>query len=242
MPLNEKDYLLLDKHFRQELTAEEEQELQERLHDEEVRRELEWREELQPVFQASGREALKKQVQRWEQPATGRGSSLLQLALITLIVVLLILGIWWFFFRTPPPSSQELFAEYFMAYPNVVAPIEKSMEERDNETLAFEAYELGAYPQAETQFAQLEQTEVIRFYRGVTALAQEQAAQAISMLEPIAADKTARFQQAAEWYMALSYLLQREYDKAGNWLKKIRATDGHTFQKRAERLYEELER
>jgi len=244
MPRFEQDERLLDRYVRQELTPKEEEQFNQRMQDDDFRQALQWHQDLQAAAQQRGRQHLKEQLQSWENKESKTSaqkrsrSNFWRWSLIAIAVVATLLLLW-LFFRPSPKSPEEIFAEHFMPYPNIVAPIEKSEGQVSERTLAFEAYELTAYPQAEVQFAQLEQTLTVQFYRGVTALAQEQPAKAITFLQPVSETEN-RFQQAAAWYLALAHLLQNELEIATNLLENIQNTSDHPFQQRAANLLQEL--
>ncbi len=241
MPRLEKDEQLLDKYVREELSAEEEKQFQQRRQDADFEAALQWQKDLQAAAQKSGRQDLKAQVKGWETTASVKKKKRVgywRWVIITISVVVALLLVW-LLLRPDPKSPAQIFAEHFMPYPNIVAPIEKSAERASEETLAYEAYELAAYPQAEVQFAQLEQTRTVQFYRGITALAQEQPAKAIQLLQQVAVTNN-RFRQAAEWYLALAHLLQREETEAVTLLQKIESQNEHPFHQRAVELLEDL--
>jgi len=134
-----------------------------------------------------------------------------------------------------------LYSEYYVAYDNSVIPIVRA---DDAETLierAFHAYELQEYEQANDLFDELLKTDdrlLVKFYAGIAAMEVEESGKATRLLKTVI-DQQADFEIQAQWYLALNYLKQKEYDLTIQLLEKLVDTD-NSFSPKAKELLKEI--
>lgn len=160
------------------------------------------------------------------------------LALAASLAVVVIAGI--FLWNAMNSSNQDYFAQYYQPYPNDIAPITKG-EDLPKTTLAeaLQAYERKNYGQARTLFSTLPTSDTIQFYSSIIDLEEGNMSAAIDNLNTLNQSEST-FQQAADWYLALAYLKNKETLNAKELLEKITANDRHLFKRRAEELLEAL--
>ena len=137
--------------------------------------------------------------------------------------IILLVGASYFFFPKGTETPQELFAEHFEPYRNVVHPIVRSSEQQDLKTAAFAAYEQGQYEEAIILFDELYengQASYYLFYKANALIKLARAREAIPLLEShlktqdILAEKS-------PWYLAMAYLKLEDKTNAKKWLEEV---------------------
>ena len=238
MPLKDTDYNLIDKYIQGKLTAEERKYFVTRQKDTDFQKELDWRKDGLAVFKKNGRLELKNRLKELDKEIVKKQEkTALQLAKTTTISVrswlsiaaglsIIIAMFWWW--NTQPYNTDELFAQYYEPFPNVVAPLVKSETSSTEYEIAFQSYEQGNYEQAVDLLTKIESEEG-QFYLGLAYLGQENATKAISHLVSTAKQPTNRFYQASQWYLALAYLKTNQPSKAIEILDLIQQDSGHIF-------------
>lgn len=152
------------------------------------------------------------------------------------ISVLLLL--WIGLFNTS--TEQELFAEYYEQYPNIV-----SLRGEDQSSLieGMKFYASGSYEKA---IALLEKESDVspkreadrQFYLSLSYLTTEQSGLAVKALENLNASET-KYKQQVKWYLALAYLQQGNRNEALSMLKKIQT--GEYQYNQAQEIISEIE-
>ena len=139
-------------------------------------------------------------------------------------------------------NTQELFAENFKPYRNVVQPIVRSADQQDLSTKAFSYYEKREYEMALTLFEELykeTKTPHYLFYKANTLLQLNRPKDAINDLE--AHLKTSdKLVQKTNWYLAMAYLKLDDVANAKKSLKKVIAENAYNA-KKAKTLLAKLE-
>lgn len=138
-------------------------------------------------------------------------------------------------------ATQQLFAEYFQPYPNIIMPTVRGAVENDStvKALAFKAYDQQNYEEAIRLFESLEQQdEGALLYLGNSYLALGEPKKAIPYFEKVLADFDV-FDEQAEWYLAVSYLKLEEREKAKVVLQKVVAS-GSAYTQKAQWILEKL--
>ena len=156
--------------------------------------------------------------------------------------IVLLLGFSYFLNMGQKLSTDELFAQNFEPYRNVVAPIVRSDDFQDEKTLAFMAYEKGEYKTAITLFSNLYTTTkepYYLFYKANALLKLERANEAIPLLlEHLKTKDT--LAEKSNWYLALAYLKIEDTQKAKEALQKVIANKSYKT-KEAQKLIHEFE-
>ncbi|MFK7771149.1 MAG: tol-pal system YbgF family protein [Saprospiraceae bacterium] len=245
MSLKETDHNLIDKYLRSQLDTKEKELFETKQKDLDFQKELNLRKDSLPVFKKNGREALKKKLQNFEkniqEEKQTASTSTAKVKPINKIVwlgmaatLLLLMGLFWW--STQSVNSDELFAQNFQPYPNIIAPIVKSQTPSATEyELAFQKYEQGKYQDAIPLLEKIE-TEEGKFYLAISHLGNEQEGRAISILDELAKESSNRFFEASQWYLALAYLKSNQPGKADEVLDLIVKKPSHNFYKQAKSL------
>ena len=140
MPLKDTDLQLIDKYFLGQLNPTEKESFETKKKDPEFLSELTWKENSLSVIKKSGRTELKKKLQHLEEKiqkenTLPESTPTVPRKLFSLIsmaaAIILMLGIFWWW-NSSASNSDQLFAQYFEPYPNVVAPITKGTTETNH--------------------------------------------------------------------------------------------------------------
>lgn len=121
-------------------------------------------------------------------------------------------------------SPDKVFTENFVAYqPGVSRGVEKQ------ETSIKTAYENGRYSDVVdlSKRSPTPQHED-RFYVGLSYLQQNDAASAITWLQPLA-EAINPLQQDAQFYLSLALIKNKDYSKALTWVQKIKDDEHHLY-------------
>ena len=105
------------------------------------------------------------------------------------------------------------------------------------------SYKLEEYAEARSYWQPLLQAEpdndTLNYYVGISFLAEEAPAQAISYLEKVAQTESSVFSNDAHWYQALAYLLNEQEEEAKAILNELSA-EGSAYRKQSLEILEEL--
>lgn len=137
-------------------------------------------------------------------------------------VLILCFGGYFLFQKAAGP--QDLYAQYYEAYPNVISPIVRAdPSEESLEQKAFVAYESKEFRKAVDLFSELYQSnqqEYALFYKAIAILETgEQVPAAIEIFERT--NWTEAYKDKSLWYLALSYLKQSDERRAKEVLQKL---------------------
>lgn len=143
------------------------------------------------------------------------------------------------------PNYQNLYTENFEVYPNVINPTTRSETEQEtNEAAAFDLYEDGNYSEAAKIFNKAyekEPKDYLLFYEGMSLLAQSETEEGIHILQSYEWEKNkSDFTAAANWYLGLAFLKQKQSTKAKFYLEKV-ANSESNLSKQAQKLLIELD-
>ncbi len=246
MPLKDTDHQLIDKFLRGQLDAQEQELFDKKQSDVDFQNELTWRSNSLTVIKKNGRQDLKKKLQLLDKKMEAEQSVSPPAKVVKInrsrwlgiaAAILILMGMfWWWNMQTP--NSEDLFAQYFEPYPNVVAPIVKSdATEMTDEEKAFQTYEKRNYSQAIPLLEELNTPEG-NFYLGLAQLAQGNTSAAISTLQPISKQPSHRFYQASQWYLAMAYFKDKDAEQANDLIKLIRQNPEHIYYKLAGEILE----
>ena len=129
-------------------------------------------------------------------------------------------------------SNQELYAENFTPYRNIVVPIVRDNVEKSKKNIAFTKYEIGAYHEAILLFNQLEKQDAldantINFYKANAYLKIGKANEAIKSLLQIT--KNSNWEEERLWYLALASLKIEKTKDAKKYLSTLKITNTKSF-------------
>ncbi|MDH7448365.1 tetratricopeptide repeat protein [Aquimarina sp. 2201CG14-23] len=138
-------------------------------------------------------------------------------------------------------DTNELYAENFEPYKNVVTPIVRGENTESEEVLAFTSYESKNYPLAADQFSKLfESTRKPYFllYQANSLLASGKTKDAIPILEQHIALGD-QLSERGKWYLALAYLKENRKEESIIILKEL-AEKGSFKKTSAQQLLNQL--
>ena len=157
-------------------------------------------------------------------------------------VVACIIAAYVFLGRGTQNSNQELVAEYFVPYDDVISVREG---ETDSELLmaAMESYTAGKWTEAISLFQScLEKNPDnldATFYLGIAYLANQDPTQAANVLERIRTGDH-RYHDHVLWYLALAKIASNHITEARAILRDIQSQPSHDFKNQADELMKEL--
>lgn len=137
--------------------------------------------------------------------------------------IALIAGLSYFLIPDSATSPQELFAQNFEPYPNVVHPIVRGQEGPEPNTKAFLAYQNGEYASAISLFTQLytESEEPIYLFYQANALLQLNKARAAIPLLQNHLKTNDTLTEKTGWYLAMAYLQVGDSENAQKMLQTV---------------------
>lgn len=250
MSLKETDYNLIDKFLRNQLDSKEKEIFNKKQKEADFQKELSLRKNTIPVFKKNGRETLKKKLQHFEkniqaekqntQNSSPRVKPINRIVWLGMAATLLLLmGLFWWNNQTI--NSDELFAQHFEPYPNVIAPIVKSQMPSTTEyEIAFQKYEQEEYEDAIVLLEKINTTEG-KFYLALSHLGNKQEEKTITLLSDLTKEENSnRFFEASQWYLALAYLKSNQLEKANQFLDLITQNPKHNFHNQAELIQNKI--
>ncbi|WP_282086693.1 tetratricopeptide repeat protein [Aquimarina algiphila] len=153
------------------------------------------------------------------------------------IAILIGCGVW-FALQNSTIAGEDLYASYFQPYQNVVHPLIRGIQEKDQKTLAFEAYERGQYDVASELFDKLyqkHQEPYYLFYKANALMKLNRIQEAIPLLEKhLTTDDSLK--EKSVWYLALSHLKTKNYPQSKSYLKEIIQDKKYNYKKAKELL------
>lgn len=141
-------------------------------------------------------------------------------------------------------SNQELYAENFTPYRNIVVPIVRDNIKKSKKNIAFTKYEIGDYFEAILLFNQLEKQDsldanTINFYKANAYLKIGKTNEAIESLLQIS--ENSNWQEERLWYLALASLKIEKTKDAKKYLSHLKITNKKDFKaKEVDELLKEL--
>lgn len=219
--LNENDDILLIQYLSSELSDNEIIEIENRLkNDTELQVRLKEYQQIIAFIKLQGRADFKEKLQIYDKnnfkDITKNGGSW---KLWSIAASLLILVAAYFFFQPKQIPERDYFAAYYEIYPNMVNPTFRSEstiitdEDFQEMFLAIKLYEKKDYDSALVVFknlpAQLQSSDTVLFYAGLSHFYQKQFKESALLLEQLKGMDT-RFLEPGQWYLAISYLELRD--------------------------------
>ncbi|MFN8352018.1 MAG: hypothetical protein U0U25_11185 [Flavobacteriales bacterium] len=170
-----------------------------------LRAELELEREHIRAVELGGLESMLKGIAAAERGASG-GGHWPRLLKYAAVVALVAGGALWWALRTP--LNERLFAEHFVADPGL--PVAMGVLDDPAFADAMVAYKEAAYPEARNKFRALLDhdpgNDTLHYYLGCTALAMDDASEAILHLRSIVGMERSAFGAKARWYLFLAYV------------------------------------
>jgi len=234
---------LIEKYIQNKLSPQEEIEVKELLkNDSSFKDEITFHSSLKNVSQYEDNANFRSLIKTLEKQAKAPQQKQSYTKWLAAASIILLLGLSYFLNMDQKLSTDELFAQNFEPYRNVVAPIVRSNNQQDEKTQAFLAYEKGEYETAITLFTKLYKNTkepYYLFYKANALLKLERAKEAVPLLlEHLKTKDT--LTEKTSWYLALAYLKIEDKQKAKELLKKVIANKSYK-NKEAQKLMNEFE-
>lgn len=242
---------LIDKYLNEALSAEEEKSFQAYMHEAEFAEEVEFRKMLGSANREGGRTKLKELFKEVDKEldavpnttsVSGSGRKMNLYPWIGVAAVILALLAFWLW--PSAATDAELFAAHYTPFPNLVAPIDKGTDIIDLDIQALHSYERGNYKDAVRLFEELGESDQLdineQLYYGLSLLMEERNVDAITQLQAVVADKTARYHQAAQWYLSLAYIKAQNRASGKRVLDEILEKPDHIYREKALELLEKI--
>jgi hypothetical protein len=245
MNLSEHQMDVLDRFLRNEMTEADNTLWKKMMMDPLVQDEVRNMTHLQKMIQQEGRERLRSELKSWDSKINDgnkkmKKSIIIGWRWIAAACVILLSSV--FIFKSINNVSKDVFAEFFEPYPNVVAPLQKGIDENNTYQNAFRQYELSNYKKAESAFKELPQNDPnVIFYHAMTMIINGKHVEASEKLELLASSSEHAYRDATEWYISLLKLESGDFDNCTNSLKRIAGNSDHSFYRNAVNLLQELE-
>lgn len=141
----------------------------------------------------------------------------------------------WFLNYDATINSQDLYAQNFEPYRNVIKPIVRGESANDLESKAFMAYETKDYNKALVFFdkiLEVNDNEIINFYKANTLLQLNRTDQAIIIFKKNTSLKD-DWKIKNGWYLALAYLKVNDLENAKEQLETLANNQNSSFKKEA---------
>ena len=172
--------------------------------DAEFRAQVEFEKQTKTAIISIKKDDLKRKLQQLEAPKKRFNYYTIVIAASLIIA----LGIFSLLQPTETVSNEQLFAEYFQPYANVIAPASRGDEHTNTKTEAFAYYDAHNYKVASEKFHTLfntTNTSYYLFYEAICELQLGNTQMAINLFEQHKGfeDKLATHRN---WYLALAYL------------------------------------
>lgn len=172
------------------------------------------------------------------QQKSNKNVNRLGVGLVSIISIILVSFSYYYFKSSVGVKSEQIFAEYFTPYPNVVAPITRSADGVKRDVfIAMNYYDSMRYDEAIVEFDRLIEREEYKnemlFYKAVALLAKGHSPEALMSFKLI--EQTSEFENQKKWYLALTYLDLGDLNQAKLVLDEI-ITDKSYFMIEAEEL------
>ncbi|WP_378181325.1 hypothetical protein [Aquimarina sp. SS2-1] len=238
---------LIDKYIQSELTPSEKKQFDILLdQDDTFKEEVELIRNLKIVSGSEDRDQLRKSMADFEAKIAARETKVIPLfnykRLLVAASILLVVAIGGITLLNPfGVDTNELYADNFEPYKNVVTPIVRGENDNDAEVIAFTSYETKDYESAANQFETLYETTkrpYFLLYQANALLALDKTAEAIPLLEKHISLND-ELSERGKWYLSLAYLKDNRKKEAINLLKQM--VEVGSFKKGdAEKLLEQL--
>lgn len=231
---------LIEKYFSHQLSDAEFNQLKKWIEEDELfKNEFYQQLEIQKTISEANHSEIKERLKKLSNKPKNKNKWYLYAASVTILMILGLL------FYKPQHELQEIYAENFEVYPNVINIATRSgLENKNDASEAFQYYEKELYHEAVLAFDQAyknQPEDYLLFYKGVSLLAQHKTNEGIKVLHSYDWEKNqSEFAEAANWYLGLAYLKQEQLSLAKLHLQKVMASENH-LQIQAQNLLKELD-
>ena len=242
MNKHEEEILLIEAYLENRLDTYESLKVQKRIQeDRDFAKKVQDYRKILDSIEAIGEEDFKAQLEEWEEdnPYVQPKTQWWPMAAV-LIALAVVIGYW----LIPSPtttSQQELFAENFQPYDDIISA--RNLNGSEVLNLAFTYYNQGQFDSAAVNFSRyqdLSPNPSIAFYQGVSLLAAGNAKESLLIFEGLANDQGFLLQEAAQWYWGLALLKEGQRDQCKQVMENIASNEGHDYQQSAQAILKEF--
>jgi len=237
---------LVERYFTGRLSEDEARQLNDALQkDAAFAEEFELEKDLQAALIDKGKTDLKSKLVSLEAekfPKDQKSSNLKWWRYAAAAILIIGLSLFGALFMGDQSTPEELYAENFEPYRNIIAPVVRGENIEGLLEKSFALYERGNYNQAEQDFKTLYEAtgdRYLLFYRGNALLALGHTEEAITIFKSHQETQD-NFYYKSRWYLALAYLKMDKKSEAVSILEEIVTNNSYNADK-AEDLLKELE-
>ena len=236
-------YILIERFFENTLTEDEKNQFELLLaNDTEFAEAVAFEKQLQSAIHLNNRANIKSKLQQFEAEQKVIKMSGPKWYMIAAGFLVIVASTVWILFQRP--DAVQLYASYYEPYPNVVAPITRSITSNADSITqyAFFLYENKNYADASVVFNKIFSTSQYPFsltYLGICNLEMGNISEAIKVLQASSILKDNDI-IVAKWYLAMAYLKNEEPLMALPLVKEISLVQDHPLNAVAENLYTKL--
>ena len=214
---------LINKYFEDTLTSEEQLMFKSILEsDAAFAEQLTFEKQVRAAIHLQERLKIKQKLQIFENQQF-KPQNLKKIGLVAASLLFILTSYW--VYNLSSKNTEKIFANYYQAYPNTLAPIVRGVEEGDSlQFVAFELYEAKKYAESieifEKLYARNNNPSYI-LYIAICQVELQNFTTAISTFNKLQEEKNIDLKASSYWYLALIYLKQNDKAKATEYLQKL---------------------
>ncbi len=237
MELNPEHSRLIDAYILGRLTEEESDTFEKLMTEEAFFEEVEFRQNVMNSAEVKGNAELRRMLEAEDQGIKQDSSLFRSRRILYWIALTLGIGICALVYYTlnQRQNPDQLFIAFYEPFPNLIAPTNRSQSiDRDGIEEAMHAYDNGAYTAASAIFDTLtNMNQNLSIYHAIANIEIENYQRAENLLLEMTRDKNWKYHDAAQWYLSLLYLKNRNDDKFDSVISQILSQAGHTYRAKA---------
>ena len=242
MNKHEEEILLIEAYLENRLDTYESLKVEKRIQeDKDFAKKVKDYQKILDSIEAIGEEDFKAQLEDWEEdnPYVQPKTQWWPMAAV-LIALAVVIGYW----LVPGPtttSQQDLFAENFEPYDDIISA--RNLNDSEVLNVAFRYYNQGQFDSAAVNFSRYQDLNLnpsIAFYQGISLLAEDNTKESLVIFEGLTNDQGFLLREAAQWYWGLALLRDGQMDQCKQVMENIASSEGHDYQQSAQAILEEF--
>ena len=226
---------LIALYFEGELNSEQKIRFEELLrNDEDFREEVEFEQSVKLAIISIKKDNLRNKLHRLETPKEKKNYVFIGIAASIIIIA----GVFGLLNTSQNYTNDELYAQYFEPYSNIIAPSSRGDASKNEINLAFRYYDSKNYKIASEKFESLfasTGTSYFLFYQAISELLIDNTDTAIKLLEQHKKYND-RLSNQTDWYLALALLKADQTDTAKKLLAEIIDNKSYNYESAKEIL------
>lgn len=136
-------------------------------------------------------------------------------------------------------DNEILFAQYYEPFPNLITPLNRDIN--DTNIDGFQEYELGNYKEALIKLeTSNDSNSIIQLYKALCLLQLDETEKSINILSKVAANEKAKYHDAAEWYLILTMIKNKQLVEAKGELLKLVDDQDHLYWNKGTKLLKKI--